>query len=738
MNDKTLNIQVRVLIVCLFLIVSLDVYAQQTENSQNLEKVVVQGERKEYSGIRELVAGKIVLGREWLDRSAASTLAEALRRESSVSVGSGGKISLKGLQGYTQVLLDGQAPIGNGDPTQMDPSLIERVEIIHSASADTGAFGLAGTINVVTRNRRKVLPKLFNINGGANGRNDTTSLSLQGGWRELSGTTFNISGEASSSHKVQPGVAVWSWVNRNGSDERIEESTENKSASRDVTVSPSLTWKLSSTDELQIKGSLSASEYGFDVSSISSDGALFENSDIRPYTANLSDANRTNSVSLNSQWRHKLDNEGTWTARINLIQERIEQERNATAVWSSNFVNRLGVIESSIKNYVNSQLQLSIPNREGHKVQFALSSNLFIQNKEQSTQINGINATGDWLGSYQADLLVLDSAAWMQDDWNVSDTLDLKLGLRLENRITRWDSAGMQSKLAANLSAPSLNLAWKLDPDGEQTLTLGLARSFSRVGAAMLSPRPDIAGTSQCATNGKCGANDPNQPDRVGNPKLKYEHSWGFDIALENRFGEESLWSASAYHRWISDTFAWVTQRETVPWATAPRWVHRPTNVGTATAFGLTFGINTQLSDWMGNAPNLGVNANVQWNQSSLSTLPGPDNRLENHQPWSGRLGLTYKLEDKPLELQADLLLNPAQWWQASVDKRIYTGTHKTVSVKGIWIFSPERKLVLTVQNLVPFSDKMLTLFSGEPAMQVATSQRSRTMISFRFESSFD
>lgn len=738
MNKINLYKNSPVFIVSFLLLTNFNLNAQQIENNQNVEKVLVQAERNEYSGMRDVVAGKIILGREWLERSAANSAAEALRRESSVSVSSNGKISLKGLQGYTQILLDGQQPLGSEDPLQMDPSLIERIEIIHSASADSGAFGLAGTINVVTRNRRKALPKQFSINGGASDLNNIGNISLQGGWKEPSGTTFNITGNISSSNTTQPRDTLWDWIDNNGLANKSLESIKDISVFKDITVSPSLTWKPTPSDELQIKASLSSSMIRFDNISNLIDGTLYVEGGIRPNNSKMTDINKTNSVSTDSQWRHKLANEGNFSSRVNLTQERIQQKRNANTIWSSNILNQLGSDENSIKNYVNAQFQLSYPNRSGHKVQLALSSNLFTQSKDQSTFINGVIATGAWLGKVQTKMMALDNAVWIQDDWNISDTLDLKLGLRQEHRITKWETVGINSKIAANLTAPSMNLAWKLDPDGERTISLGLARSFSRIGAAMLSPIPDITGTSLCSTNEKCGGNDPNQPDRVGNPKLKYEQSWGLDLALENQFGEESMWSIRAYHRWINDTFSWMTQRESVPWATVPRWVYKPTNIGDATAFGLTLGFDTQISDWIENSPKLGFNASVQWNKSRLSSIPGPDNRLENQQPWSGRFALTYKLNDYPLEIQTDLLLNPAHWWQASIDRRIFTGTHKEISAKGIWTFSPERKLILSVQNLIPFYDNTLTQFLGNSALRMTTSQRPRTMISLRYESSFE
>ncbi len=711
---------------------------QQTEANQAVEKVVVLGERNEYSGLREVLAGKIVLGRAWLDRSAASTVAEALRRESSVSVNAGGKISLKGLAGYTQILLDGQVASGSINPLQMDPALIERVEIIHSASADSGAFGLAGTINVVTRNRRKALPKQLSLNGGSDGHGNRAGVNLQSGWREDAGTIFNITGNATSSQSELAGDAIWSWLDANDTNVGSVESTLSKAASQQFSLSPSMTWKLTPSDELQLNASVSAVVDKYRNQSHLIKGPTLDNGGSRPQATQLVDENRTNYVSLDTQWRNKLANEGTSTIRIDFTQERIEQNRDANTTWTPSLFNQLGVAETSVKNYLKGRWLVAMPNREGHRLQFALSSDIFLQKQNQSTMINHVLAGGDWLGSYRADLWSWNTAAWVQDNWKVSETLDLKLGWRQEHRTNRWESAEIQSKVGANLSAPSLNLAWKLDPEGERTITLGLARSFSNIGPAMLSPRPSIAGTSLCTSNEKCGTNDPNQPDRAGNPALKYESGWGLDGALERQFGEASQWNLRGYYRWIKDGFAWITQRENVAWAHSPRWVSRPMNVGSASAFGITLGVDTELSDWMENAPEVNINSSLQWNHSRLSTIQGPDNRIEGQQPWSGRLALSYKPEGKPLEIQADLLLNPAQWWQASRDTRIYTATHKEMSAKAIWTFSPQQKLILSLQNMLSAQSRTLTLYSADRVIQKLARQRHRTYLSVRFETQFE
>ena len=409
--------------------------AQQPADKQEPQKVTVQGEKIESSGTREVVAGKIILGREWLDRAAASTVAEALRRESSVSVGNSGKISLKGLPGYTQILLDGQPTTGSTDPMKMDPSLVDRVEIIHSASADSGAFGLAGTINVVTRNRRKALPKQVNLDIGSNGLGGTGSVNLQTGWRESTGTVFNITAQAKKERTGQHGDATWVWANRNGLGGSSAESTETRSSDQSVSVSPSLTWKPTQVDELQFRADLASYKRGQDDDITLTSGMPFADGGIRPYSTTFADLTRVDVAAVKNQWRHKLANGGNWTAQIDLSQEQHKQNRDANTVWAPDLLNQLNVTEDSVKNFLNGRWHLALANHDGHKVQFAFSSRLVSQTTDRGTVVNGVSETGDQLGPYRAQLRSLESAAWLQDDWKVSETLSIKLGWRQERRI---------------------------------------------------------------------------------------------------------------------------------------------------------------------------------------------------------------------------------------------------------------------------------------------------------------
>ncbi len=96
-------------------------------------------------------AGRLVVGRDDIARFGDSTLSAALKRQPGISVANG-EVRMRGLgAGYTQVLVNGEPVAPGFSIDSIAPALIDRIEILRSGSAEFGAQGIAGTINVVLR-----------------------------------------------------------------------------------------------------------------------------------------------------------------------------------------------------------------------------------------------------------------------------------------------------------------------------------------------------------------------------------------------------------------------------------------------------------------------------------------------------------------------------------------------------------------------------------------------------------
>ena len=126
-------------------------FGQQSASAGQTSQVVITGHQTDTEARRDFVAGKIIIGRKRIEESSAENVSEVLNREPAISVSADGRIGLLGLPGYTQILVDGQPPQAGKGLEQLNLVHVEKIEIIKSSIAEYGPFGIAGTINVITR-----------------------------------------------------------------------------------------------------------------------------------------------------------------------------------------------------------------------------------------------------------------------------------------------------------------------------------------------------------------------------------------------------------------------------------------------------------------------------------------------------------------------------------------------------------------------------------------------------------
>lgn len=124
--------------------------AQQADVQPDIQQVVVKGQSATEQR-RNDTAGRLIVGRDDLQRFGDSNLSDVLKRQPGLSA-SGSEIRMRGLgSGYTQILINGDPAPGNFTIDSIAPDLIERIEILRSAMADTSTQAVAGSINIVLR-----------------------------------------------------------------------------------------------------------------------------------------------------------------------------------------------------------------------------------------------------------------------------------------------------------------------------------------------------------------------------------------------------------------------------------------------------------------------------------------------------------------------------------------------------------------------------------------------------------
>ena len=294
-----------------------------------------------------------------------------------------------------------------------------------------------------------------------------------------------------------------------------------------------------------------------------------------------------------------------------------------------------------------------------------------------------------------------DLGAWLQDEWTWNEDLSLTLGLRGVHRVNRQEEGPSRSQVQLRLLAPSLNVTWMPGEAGNHSLSLGLSRGFRLPTTQQLSARPLLDPTTPCQSLELCGGSRPQAPDRAGNPELQPERSWGLDLTLESNVREHSAVSVGLAWRWIDQLVAEVTRLESVPWSTDARWVRRPANLGRARTHAVSLGFSLVARDWLVDMPqSLELSGALNWAGSSVSTVPGPHNRVPDQTPFTARLGLKGETQSLPLEWRVDGLLHPTHWWQDAAGALRRTHIKRAWSCAGTWSFSLKQKLTLKASNL--------------------------------------
>jgi len=588
---------------------------------------------------RNDVLGRIMVGREDLARYGDTTLSGALRRQPGISI-SGSEIRMRGLgAGYTQILVDGDPAPAGFAVDSLSPDLVERIEILRSASADTSAQAVAGTINIVLRKAR------------ATGSKDTTrSLKLtaeQAQRRASPAATLAWSGRSGS---ASYGLAATASQTRRHDDPVTDEREQdtgratlrrfddsNDSRLTRLSLAPRIENKLADGDTLSLTGlfDLARSRFG---------GRQRETTLLGVPTASPDARTRADY----DTWLAKSDL--GWTHRFAsgrrlVLKAGMEANRRpgdylfrgidaGGAPWFER-----AVASSASERRASSSGKYLAPLGEGHDVALGWDAAL---TRRGETRLQQDRAPG------QAPYYTLDQdytasvrrlALYAQDEWTPRPGVQAYLGLRWEGLDTRTEGRGFGGgATTASVFSPIGQLVWQLPGRPRDQLRLALARTYK-------APQPrDLVPRRYTVNND----NGPANPDFEGNPNLRPELAWGLDAALESALGSDparrGMASVSVYARRIRDV---VLQRL---WQDGATWVTTPSNGGGASVRGIEADLRLPLATAAGTRPGwpgIEARANLGRNWSRVDALPGPDNRLAAQAPYTLNLGADARFANK-------------------------------------------------------------------------------------------
>nr|WP_229506452.1 TonB-dependent receptor [Massilia sp. BJB1822] len=661
-----------------------------------LQKVVISGETGDVDASRGFVAGKLLITRKTIADSGVQSVAEVLRREPVITIGKDGRLGLIGLPGYTQILVDGAPPAGV-DPFTLDLVHVEKIEIIKSATAISGPFGIAGTINII---RRKTERKTFDqlILGGSSlaGRPGANFSWMSNQF--ASDTPFSYNLTFSADRKGSPSFQDYRLQQISGDGESTKQLRGERLAvlrSENFVVGGEFSWRINEAHRININPDMGRVVLAQDS------GEQRDWFDGRALTTRYWSRRPLTTYSIPVHWNWKIDQDSSLSFRLNTNRLRIKSN-------SHRFDRLLPVglhfyqqeeAESGQNNFAD--LDYNAEFAGGHE--FAAGVKIsrhrtdasfadFIDGRPDATL--GVLGFGNQTHSQTRRFYV-------QDDWRLNRSLSMSFGFSTERRAYRFAEGSGDNQTSFNMWSPTIHIAKKIDGNGKRQLRLSLARTFQPPAISQMLLHPKINRLAPCYDRESCLPNSADVPDSMGNPELRPERALGVNLSYTHGFAAGGEFLTEFYSRRIQNKLGNELVQENVVWSGVPRYVSRPSNLGEAEIYGINLEGRLAARNVWKDAPALELQGSVGFARSRLKDVPGTDSRLAGQLPWRAKLGGTYAAADWPVKLTFDANWLPADWTRESLTERIYQSSKFTLNAGVNWKIDSRLRLSLNFDNLL-------------------------------------
>jgi len=643
-----------------------------------------------------------VIGRDEIDKFGDSTLGDVLKRLPGVTIqgrpGRGGAIRLRGLgNGYTQILLDGERVPPGFSLDSIPPDQIERIEILRAPTAETGARAIAGTINIVTRGG--YTRRVNDVRVAAALENDRVQPSAS--WtRNFTAGDFIVNTTLSAFHIDRDNSSATTTI-----DQRLDDGTVTLAQFEDsrvrvggggVHASARIQWRPEGgADSVLLSPILFANRFHSERDStlVQTVGAL-----PAPYEQATTTARTGTSLGrLNSEWTHRFSPDVRVESRLGVGRSVLPVHSFRTEQISGVTSRTLEETSDSHDTSVTASSKAIAAMLGTHTATAGVEAESTRRDDTRTSLQDGLPILTDFAENISASVQRL--AAYVQDEWPVSEHWAAHAGLRWEGIRTRGSVEEGQPE-AVNRSSvwsPLVHAVWKPDPKGRDQVRVSLTRSYRSPTLANLIARPAVNTRYPVP-----GPNTPTQADRAGNPNLKPELATGIDIAIERYLPGSGILSANVFRRNISDTMRSVTTLETVSYANVPRWVTRAQNIGDAVTEGVELEAKFRASDVFAGAPRTDIRANASFFHSRVKSVPGPDNRLDQQPDMTANVGVDHRFTSIPLTIGGNVNWTPGYATRLTETQAASVSSKLIVDAYGVWTFNPALALRVTFSNLDP------------------------------------
>jgi len=651
-----------------------------------VQKVEVKGQAAAYDARRDDTATKIVVNQEEILRHGDTTLGEVLKRLPGITVGGvqgrGGDVRMRGLgSGYTQILLNGEPAPPGFSLDQVSPEMVERIEIMRAATAEYSTQAIAGGINIVLKrqvqNAQRELKTGVQVENGAYGAVSTFQLSDKSGKM-----SYAMSGNLLYGRQDRPSTVVTEGHDAAGREvlRRVAEDG-NRGRLLAIGLSPRINWNLGAGEVITSQNFINIARSRGDAPETVTTvlGAPPR------YVATATDAeNRMEMLRSDLSWTRRLEQGAKIDARFGLNYAHRDsglgqQQYDANEVLA---LDRDIASDFSDKGWSTTG-KYARPIGDGHAIALGWDGAYSLRDEtrlqRETSTVGAPIANRD--ESFDATVRRL--ALFAQDEWSVTKQWSVYFGLRWEGIQIRSEGnsyAAIDNK--SSVFSPLFQTLYKIPGSKNDQIRGGITRTYKAPNVASLVPRRGIASN-----------NSPTTPDTMGNPNLKPELAWGLDLAYEHYLQGGGLLSASTYIRHIDD----ITHSRV--FLVDGLWVAMPVNDGAASTRGIELEAKLPLRQMFPGWPALDLRANLTRSWSSLSMVPGPDNRLDQQTPLSGTFGFDYRFDGLPATFGGSLSFQNGGPVRISQNQYAYTGVKRGLDLYGTWKFTPRAQLRMSLAN---------------------------------------
>ena len=628
---------------------------------------------------RDATVAKIVVARADIVQYGDSNLADVLKRQPGISV-TDGAVRMRGVgAGYTQILINGDPAPQGFSIGSISPEMVERIEILRSASAEQSTQAVAGSIHLVLRKVVTRAQRDAKLGGALERGRAGPTASVQLGERagalsysvgaSFTRKVFEFTGRTLEDVRAADGlpVALRSFKRYNsGHDDQLD-------------LSPRLNWALDNGDTVSWQNLIGISRA--DSGSGEPEATLFGAPTSYPGNSAVF-LSRFSSLRSDAGWTHRIDEDGKLTAKLVALSSR---RRSAYAFDGVN-PNGVPALHRAVDSSVDEDSlafsgKFFTPLGAGHGLGIGWDGGFITRGEARLQADSRLSKPAAVVLDQAYTARVQRMALFAQDEWEMSSQLQGYFGLRWEGVCSATDGKDF-ARVGNRYSvfSPSAQLLWTLPERPRDQLRLALARTYKAPLTRDLVPRRYTMNNDNSAAN----------PDQEGNPTLRPELSWGLDLAYEMYFRTNGVASVSVFARRIQDVTVQRLYRD------GPAWVSRPENAGAAETHGIEFDIKLPLRLTL----PVELHANLTRAWSHLDAVAGPYNRLADQTPLTANLGFDVRPGGR-WSFGANASYQGAATNRSALERSSYQSSECLLDVYTVWQMDKRTKLRVTGANLL-------------------------------------